>query len=223
MERESRYKEASLRAQESMSNKIKTQLNKNATDSGLRLLKLIQVIPNWETYLTLKQREVAEKYVKLLSAYEVDHQLKLSYGTTQQRLFGNNKTSKGALGRLEEVARMLEQNGYFDKLRKRQEQLRQQQKQTKKGTVSEEILQKTRELIKLTVEMPDYEKHLTKSQAEKVYQFIRFRSFSATAKALGITEPTLRQSLLGRSDNDGVLGKLRKTYESKTVSSWDEI
>lgn len=222
MERESRYKDASLRAQESISNKIKTQLNKSATDSGLRLLKLISVIPNWETYLTAKQLEVARKYVKCMSAYEVDHQLKLSYGTTQQRLFGNNKTSKGALGRLEEVAKLLEETGYFEKLRKRQEQLKQQQKQ-KVSTVSDEVLAKTRELIKLAVEMPDYEKHLTKSQAEKLFQFLRLRSFKAVANHFDITESTLRQSLLGRTGQDGALGKLKKAYEQRTVNSWDEI
>lgn len=220
MGREAKYKEASLKANESISTKIKTQLNKSATDSGLRLLKLISIIPNWETYLTPKQREVAQKYVKCMSAYEVDHQLKLSYGTTQQRLFGNNKTSKGALGRLEEVTKMLEDSGYFERLRKRQEQLKQQQKA---ASISEEDLQKVRELIKLTVEMPDYEKHLTKSQSEKLYEFLRLRSFKAVANHFGITESSLKQSLFGRANQDGALGKLRKAYEQSTVSSWDEI
>lgn len=223
MDNDIKYGEASLRARERFSSQIKAQLNKNATDSGLRLLKLIEIIPNWETYLTDKQYEVAKRYIKCMSAYEVDHQLKLSYGTTQQRLFGNNKTSKGALGRLEEIAKKLENSGYFERLEKRKELVKKNQPTKKPSKISEDVLNKTRELIRLAVELPDYEKYLTKSQAEKLYQFLRLRNFKSTANFFGITEPTLRQSLLGRTEADGALGRLRKAQQKLTVNSWDDI
>lgn len=216
-----KYKNASLKIREEMSAKLKSNLNKNTTDSGLKFLKLIEVIPNWETYLTPKQLEAAKIYIRCLNTYEVDHQLKLTYGTTQQRLFGN-KTSKGALGRLIEVYKTLESNGYFEKQKKIKELLK-QKKAKEKSKISEEVINKTKELIKLAFEIPDYEKYLTKSQAEKLNQFLHFRSYKKTAQYLGISEKSLQQSLLGKKENDGVLGRLKKVYDNMTVDSWDEI
>lgn len=222
MDRDLKYGDASLRVHERMQTKIKSQLNKSVTDSGLRFLKLIEAVPNWETYLTVKQLEVAKRYVTCMSAYEVDHQLKLSYGTTQQRLFGNNKTSKGAIGRLEEVARRLENSGYYERQKKMHERVKEQTKK-KKSKLSPETLMKTRELFKLVVSMPDYEKYLTKIQAERVYQFVRLKNYKAVAHHFGITEIALKHSLIGKKDGDGALGKLKKAMEQNTVSSWEEI
>lgn len=222
MDKDLKYGDASLRVRENMVAKIKGQLNTSVTDSGLRFLKLIEIIPNWETYLTIKQLEVAKRYVTCMSAYEVDHQLKLNYGTTQQRLFGNNKSSKGAIGRLEEVIKRLENNGYFERQKKLHERVK-SQSNTKKSKVSPETLAKTKELIKLIVAMPDYDKYLTKIQSERIYHFIRLRNYKATALHLGITETALKSCLLGKKDGEGALGKLKKAIEENTISSWEDI
>ena len=166
-----KYGEASLRAREYFASKVKRQLNKNVTDYGLRFIKLTTLIPNWETYLTPKQREVALRYIKCMNAYEVDYQLNLNSGTTHQRLFGN-KTSKGAIGRLEEVYKMLESNGYFEEKEKQKEAVN----QTKKNKVrlTEKSLQNIKELFKDCPELVTkvdnnfYEKNLTKEEKKKL-------------------------------------------------------
>lgn len=212
-----KYGEASLQAREYFASKVKRQLNKNVTDYGLRFIKLTTLIPNWETYLTPKQREAALRYIKCMNAYEVDYQLNLSLGTTHQRLFGN-KNSKGAIGRLEEVYKMLESNGYFEEKKKQKEAVNQAKKN--KVRLTEKSLQSIKELFKLIVEIPDYEKYLTKSQKEKVDHLMRTRSLVAAARACGVTVKSYKQALIGEG---GILDKLRKVNQDRTVNSWDEI
>lgn len=195
---------------------------KGVSDKGLRLLKLIEIIPNWETYLTPKQHEAAERYIKCLNACEVDYQLNLSVGTTQQRLFGSS-TSKGALGRLEEIVKRLEKQGYFDKQEKLKQKAIESSNQIKKTTISDKTKFEIKELIKLVVEMPEYEKYLTESQKERIYQFLRLRSIKTCAKYFGVTEATFKQSLLGRAGQGGILGRLKNAQSGKTIDSWDEI
>jgi hypothetical protein len=200
-------------------NKVLNDIYKDLPDNGLRLMKLIELIPNWETYLTDKQLEVANQYIKCLNASEVDFALNLNIGTTQQRLFGGSK-SQGALGRLEMVVDKLQKQGYFDKLASKKEE---QNKKVKVSKLSQDTKDKVRELLRLIADMPDYENYLTESQKVRVYQFFRLRSFTACAKYFNITEVTLKQSLLGRNNSSGVLGRLREAYDKKTVNSWDEI
>lgn len=209
------YGEASLKASESFTSQVKRDLNKNLSDNSLRFLKLTELIPNWETYLTTKQLESAKKYISLLNAYEVDYQLKLTSGTTHQRLFGN-KSSKGALGRLEEIHSALQEKGYYEKVKKKSET----PKKSNPVRLSPKTMESVRELITLIVDNPDYERYLTKSQYEKVYHFIRLRNFQSTAKFCGITQEALKRALIG---SGGALEKLRKVSNEKTVSSWDEI
>jgi len=194
------------------------EINKGVSESGLKLLQLVETIPNWETYLTSKQREVAEQYIKCLNACEVDYQLKLNLGTTQQRLFGSS-TSKGALGKLEEICKHFQQNGYFDHRNKNE----QQSKKNILRPISDKTKQEIKELINLIVEIPDYESYLTESQKEKMYQFLRLRSLSTCAQYFGISEIAFQQSLLGRNGKGGILGKLQKYSAKQTVDSWDEI
>lgn len=200
-------------------NKVLDDIYKDLPDNGLRLIKLIELIPNWETYLTDKQLEVANQYIKRLNASEVDFALNLNVGTTQQRLFGGSK-SQGALGKLESVVDKLQKQGYFDKINSKKES---QPKKAKVSKLSQETKDKVRELLRLIADMPDYENYLTESQKARVYQFLRLRSFVSCAKYFNVTETTFKQSLLGRNNNSGVLGRLREAYNSKTVSNWDDI
>lgn len=213
-----KYGEASLKVREKFSSKIKTELNKNTSDSGMRLIKLINIIPNWETYLTEKQLESTKKYLMTLNAYEVDYQLRLNSGTTHQRLFGSKK-SKGALGRLEQVYKILEKQGYFEEQRKKQEEIN-DKNQIKKKKLSQKTIQSVKELLSFIIDHPDYEKYLTKSQIEKVYHFIRLRSFAGTARQCGISQDSLKTALIGK---DGVLERLQKVYSNKIVNSWEEL
>lgn len=211
-----KYGEASLNAREHFSNKVKTQLNKGATDYGMRFVKLTSVIPNWETYLTAKQKEAAIKYLKTMNAYEVDHQLRLSNGTTHQRLFGS-KTARGAIGRLQDVYKLLEENGHFTIKQKRQEAV---EVEKKKHRLTEKTLNQMKELFKLIHSVPNYETHITKSQQQKVDELIKTRSLLRGAQACGVTVETFEQSLLGKN---GVLGKLKDVNQLRMVNSWDEV
>jgi hypothetical protein len=195
--------------------KVMQEIHKGVSDSGLKLLQLVEQIPNWESYLTPKQREVVEKYIKCLNACEVDYQLNLNMGTTQQRLFGSS-TSKGALGRLEEIGKHFKQTGYFDRKEV-------QAKPQKTKSISDKTKEEITELIKLIVEIPDYENYLTTSQKDKLYQFLRLRSLSACAKYFNITENAFQQTLLGRNGKGGILGKLKQYSAKNTVNSWEEL
>lgn len=199
--------------------KVMKEIHKGVSESGLKLLQLVEQIPNWESYLTPKQREVAERYIKCLNACEVDYQLNLNLGTTQQRLFGSS-TSKGALGRLEEIGKHFQQSGYFDRQRKKADE---PAKKVVSKPISDRTKEEIKELIKLIVEIPDYENYLTTSQRDKIYQFLRLRSLSACAKHFDITEIAFQQALLGRNGKGGVLGKLRQYSARQTVDSWDDM
>lgn len=200
--------------------KVLDEIYSGMSDNGLRLIKLIELIPNWETYLTDKQLEVANQYIKCLNATEVDFALNLTIGTTQQRLFGSSK-SQGALGKLETVIDKLQKQGYFDKIKEKKQS--DKNKKLKTTKLSQDTKDKVRELLSLIAEMPDYENYLTESQKIKVHQFLRLRSFTACAKYFNITESSFKQSLLGRNSSAGVLGRLREAYNSKTVNKWDDI
>lgn len=213
-----KYGEASLRASDSFTSQVKSELNRNLSDNSLKFLKYTELIPNWETYLTTKQLESAKKFITLLNSNEVDYQLNLNQGTTHQRLFGS-KTSKGALGRLEEVYEALEEKGYYEQIKKKKEAA-QAAKKVKKQRLSPKTIESVRELITLIVDYPEYEKYLTKSQAEKVHHFIRLRNFQSTARHCGITQEALKRALIGQG---GVLDKLKEETSKNTVNSWDEI
>ncbi|MNJ90621.1 hypothetical protein D3C87_82550 [compost metagenome] len=212
---DSRYGEASLRSREYLSSKVKKELNKNITDYALRFVKLTSLIPNWETYLTSKQLESATRYLKCYNATDVDHQLKLTYGTTHQRLFGGS-SSKGALGRLEEIYQMLERGGFF-KDKEKKEAIAEKEKTPK---LTSQTLLKMRELIKIVVETNNYDQYLTPSQNEKVKEFLARRSFPKAAEALNITVQSYQQALIG---SGGILDILKKAIEKKSVNSWEEI
>lgn len=209
-----KYAEASLRAQEHFSNKVKTQLNKSATDQGVRFIRLTTIIPNWKTLLTPKQREAAIKYLSAMNAYEVDHQLKLNPGTTHQRLFGS-RSSKGAIGRLEEAYKQLEADGYFVQKEKRKVESKQS-----KFKLTPKALEQMRELFKLIQQNPDYQNLLTKQQITKVELLLEHRSLQKGAKACGITVDSYQQALIG---SKGVLEKLKTERDKRTVNSWSEI
>ena len=215
------YEEATLKSIETENSKILKDIYSTVPDSGLRFLYLTEKIPNWETYITEKQLNAAERYIKCLNACEVDYQLNLNVGTTQQRLFGS-ATSKGALGKLEEVAKRLEKQGYFEKQKMLAQKAMIHQK-PKKPVLSEKLKTDVKELFRLVIENPDYEKHLTPSQCERIYQFLRLRSIKGCARHFNVTETTFKQSLLGRGGTGGILGKLKTISNQQTVSSWDDL
>lgn len=213
---DSRYGDASLKAREYLSSKVTNRLNKNVTDYASRFIKLTKLIPNWETYLTAKQREAAKKYLKCFNAYDVDYQLRLTPGTTHQRLFGST-TSKGALGRLEATYKLLEQDGFFEEQKKKQEIVT---RENKKVRVTQTTLDKVRELLKLVFELHNYKQYLTPAQAHKVEVFIINRDFNRAALACGITVKSYQQALIG---DGGVLDILKKEQDKRTIKSWDEV
>lgn len=211
-----RYGEASLRAKEYSSNKVKSELNKNVTDQGLRFVKLTSMIPNWETYLTPKQRESAKRYLSTMNANEVDWQLNLSFGTTYQRIFGSAK-SKGAIGRLEEIYKMLENSGFFAVKQKEAEQKTEHKAPVK---MTSKTLDKVRELFSLISNTPNWKNYLTEPQIEKVTALLETRSFKKGAAACDVSMQAYQTSLIG---DKGVLDRLRRAKEMMTVNTWEEI
>lgn len=104
-----------------------TSTSEKVSEKGRYLLKLIQVVPNWETYLTDVQLKSVKLYQTSLNVVEVAKVLKVDSSTTYTNLFGeNNEHNKtlGALGRLLKAYNMLKESGYYDTLKKRQEMKR---------------------------------------------------------------------------------------------------
>ena len=111
MNKKNVYIAASIRIRERMSSKVKSKLDKKVIDDGMYFVKLTQTIPNWKTYLTKKQLEVVDHYLKSMSTSEVDIKLNLVEGTTYHRLFGKGSPKdKGAFGTLKKVYKMLEES-----------------------------------------------------------------------------------------------------------------
>ena len=180
-----------------------------------RLLFLINKIPNWETYLTDKQLEATKLYLSTFNATLVDIKLNLSTSTAYARIFGGSN-SKGALGKLEEAYSKLDKLGYFNKQNVKK-------KESTKPIISNKTLEKTKELFDIINKMEDYKIYLTQSQNEKLDKFLSTRSYKECAKYFNINESSFKQSILGRDDSSGILGKLRKEYNKKYVNDWDKI
>jgi len=187
-----------------------------------RFIFLIGQIPNWEVYLTDKQLESAKVYIGTLSTTLTDYKLNLSPSTSGRRLFGSSdKTgvkSKGALGRLEDVYLKLDKMGFFKKI----EPVNKDKYKTK-SILSDKTLEKVKELFKIVTDLEDYSQYLSEIQSDKLYQFLKSRSFKECAKYYDINETTFKQSILGRDDDSGILGKLRKAYDEKHISNWDDL
>ena len=180
-----------------------------------RLLYLIKKVPNWETYLTDKQLEATKLYLSTLDVSMVAIKLDLTNSTIQSRLFGKND-SKGALGKLEEVYNKFVEFGYFNK---------EKPKVTNnvKPILSDKTLEKTKELFDIINKLEDYQSYLTQSQNEKLDKFLSTRSFKQCAKHFGINESSFKQSILGRDETSGILGRLKKEYNKKYINDWDKI
>lgn len=217
------YKEP-LKSAENYARKVLAEVNKNITDSGLRLLYLIEVIPNWETYLTSKQLEATKSYIKCNISSEVDYELKLTTGVAHNRLFGNSK-SKGALGKLEEVYKMLSDQGYFERIKNNSIKEEKRKNTIRKNVITDKTKNQLKELFTIISELEDYSSYLTVSQSEKLQKFLELKSIKKCAEYYGVTENTFRQTLLGRSNNttSGILGKLRDAYNSNTLNNWAEL
>lgn len=217
-----KYGSAAIKSMENFSNKVLLEINKSLPDSGLKLLNLVEIIPNWETYLTDKQLESTKEYIKHLSASEVDYRLGLRIGTTQQRLFGTI-SSKGALGRLEEIKDRLDKQGYFEHKKTATQKAQKRAKNAKPTKISDKTKEQIKELFFIISQVPNYKEYLMPSQIERLEKFLELKSVKSCAKYFGITEVTFKQSLFGRSYDSGILGKLRKVYESTTVNKWSDL
>ena len=218
----SKYGDAAVKSAENYANKVLIEINKNVTDSGLRLLHLIEIIPNWETYLTPKQLEATKKYVKCLNSSEVDYELNLSTGVAYNRLFGNSK-NKGALGKLEDVYKILDNQGYFERIKINSKKEEKRKNTIKKSVITDKTKEQLKELFTIISELNGYDQYLTNSQSEKLQKFLELKSIKRCAEYYGITEITFKQTLFGRSNSTGILGKLRNAYRETTVLKWEEI
>lgn len=120
-----KYTQASINLRESEQKKIRMN-NKMIGDHGITFQKLTQIIPNWETYLTDVQLESAKLYLQHMDCVSVDNNLGLRVGTSQNRLFDmyDKKGYRCALRRLEDVFKRLKEEGYYDRLKKQQELLK---------------------------------------------------------------------------------------------------
>ena len=177
-----------------------------------RFLFLVGKIPKWELYLTDKQLECANTYICTFSCQKVDEKLNLQQGTCSNRLFGSSK-NVGAIYKLEEVYKKLNDTGYFKKI----------ENVSNKSNISNDTLNKVKELFKIVTELENYSEYLTDSQNERLYQFLKLRSFKECAKYFNITEDLLRQSILGKDNNDCVLTTLKKVYDENHISDWNDI
>lgn len=105
------YEQASISVRDKHARKVKVQaLDEKVSEKGLVLIKLINIIPLWETYLSEKQLEAVREYKHSMSITEVGHRLKIDPSSADCRLFGDPGKSKGALGRLMEVYVTLKKN-----------------------------------------------------------------------------------------------------------------
>lgn len=182
-----------------------------------RFMFLVGKIPNWEIHLTDKQLECCKSYICNLDTCMVDDKLDLKRGTCFRRIFGNGK-NKGALGRLEEAYTKLDKIGYF-----KEKEIKKKSNTNNKALLSNRTLEKVKELFKMITEIQDYDKYLTESQNEKIYYFLKTRSFKECAKYFNVNESTFKQSILGRDDNSGIYGKLKKIHNEMYINDWDSI
>ena len=218
----SKYGDAAIKSAENYTRKILIELNKNITDSGLRLLHLVEIIPNWETYLTPKQLDATKKYIKCLNSSEVDYELGLSSGVAYNRLFGNSK-SKGALGKLEEIYNLLSSQGYFNRIKTINNKEENKNKIIKKNVITDKTKNQLKELYTIISELNDYDQYLTPSQSEKLQKFLELKSIKTCAQYYGITDTAFRQTLFGKNSNSGILGRLKAAYNNTTVNDWKDI
>ncbi len=186
-----------------------------------RLMFLIEMISNWEVYLTDKQLEATKLYLSTFDATMVDIKLDLTKSTAHKRIFGGS-TSKGALGRLEEAYTKLEKMGYL-KNDKNNKSAKTNKRNITQPILANKTLEKTKELFLIISQLENYNSYLTQSQNEKLDKFLSTRSFKACAKYFNINESSFKQSILGRDDSSGILGKLKKEYDKNHINDWDNI
>lgn len=106
--RKQMYEQASIGIRDGYARKTRAKSNSSngkISEKGITLMKLIDIIPNWETYLTEKQLEAVNEYKTAMSIVDVGNMLKIHASSADSRLFGDPdpKKEKGALGRLMEA------------------------------------------------------------------------------------------------------------------------
>lgn len=96
--------------------------NERVSEKGRYLMKLTQVVPNWETYLTEIQLNSTRHYLESMSIVETARKMKVVESTCYVNLFGENNNhnkSLGALGRLLKAYTTLKETGYYERLEKK--------------------------------------------------------------------------------------------------------
>lgn len=95
------------------------------TEQSNQLEKYMQIVPNYETYLTPRQRDAVASYKNHFRISDVANDLKIEESTAQELLFGRrSKKTTGALGKLMLAHQLLTENGYYERLEKRKEMKR---------------------------------------------------------------------------------------------------
>jgi hypothetical protein len=119
--RKAMYEESSIGVRDKHARKVRAKSyggNGKISEKGLMLMKLIRIIPNWETYLTEKQLEAVKEYRYAMSIVDVSDRLKIHVSSADSRLFGDpnpEKKEKGALGRLMEAYMLLKKTNAIQK------------------------------------------------------------------------------------------------------------
>lgn len=75
------------------------------------LIKLVETVPNWQSYLTDKQLKIVELYINFRNTSAVDTHLSLTNGVTYHTLFGSMKDNQkvgGVLKKLQNAQKMLQ-------------------------------------------------------------------------------------------------------------------
>lgn len=112
MDRRSRYAAASIDVRDKSANSVRKDAGPQQARTVLRLFNLVQIVPNWETYLTEKQLEAVVLYKGNRDLNKCDEILELSKGGTYTRIFGDKYNQHhGAVGRLEAAYKKLFEAG----------------------------------------------------------------------------------------------------------------
>lgn len=114
-DRRSVYSNFAVDVREKNANTVRSGLDKNFQTTIKKLMDLVQVVPNWETYLTDKQAEAVNLYMKNRDLNICDHKLGLTKGGTYTRIFGDKfNQHQGAIGRLQKAYMGLQSSGHYE-------------------------------------------------------------------------------------------------------------
>lgn len=116
LDRASVYRNFAIDNRERNATSVRKNNPKSSQPTTKKLLMLVQLVPNWETYLTEKQHEAVKLYMGFRDFAQCDEKLGLSKGGTYSRIFGDKyQSARGGVGRLEAAYTKLKDSGHFGK------------------------------------------------------------------------------------------------------------